>query len=125
MSDDTRDARWEQRFDTLEARFDTLETRFDALETRFDGLEARVQTIEVRMDRIERRMDKVEIRLEAVEDAIKLLAEAHAATQALIERRFQDIVDYVTMHTAPLDLLVREHSAIVRHHNLTMGSDHA
>jgi chromosome segregation ATPase len=117
--------RLELRVQALEVRMDRLEARVQALEVRMDRLEARVQALEIRMDRLENRMDKVEIRLEAVEDAVKLLAEAHAATQALIERRFQDIIDYIAMHTMPLELVVREHSAIVRHHNLTMGSDHA
>jgi hypothetical protein len=85
----------------------------------------RVQAVEVRMDRLESRMDKVEIRatqalierrfqLKAVEDAVKLVAEAHA-----------DIIDYIATHTMPVELVVREHSAVVRQHNLTMGSDHA
>jgi chromosome segregation ATPase len=117
--------RIEARFQALEVRMDRLETSVQALEVRMDRLETRVQALEGRMDRLENRMDKVEIRLEAVEDAVKLLAEAHASTRELIERRFQEVIDYIAMHTAPLDLLVREHSAIVRHHNLTMGSDRA
>ncbi|HWB30936.1 MAG TPA: hypothetical protein VG736_10560 [Vicinamibacterales bacterium] len=60
--------------------------------------------------------------LEEHGEHIRQLAEANAALQALIERRHQETLEHFDMRMIPIELAIREHSAVVRYHNLTSGS---
>ena len=70
------------------------------------------------MDAFEKRLDRLEIAVESMRDDIKLLAEAMATMQQTMERRFQEIYDYIHELAAPLTLIAQQHSAVIRHHNL-------
>lgn len=69
----------ETKLDSLIA---TVDQRFEAVDRRFDG--------------VERRLDRVEIAVEDIRDQVKLIAEGHAATQALIHRKFDEVVARLT-----------------------------
>jgi chromosome segregation ATPase len=125
--------RLELKFDRLEQKVDLLieaffafrdevRARFDALEERMDRVEDRLDALETRMTAVERRLDKVEVTLEEHGGHIRQLAEANAALQALIERRHQDAIEHFDMRMIPIELAIREHSAVVRYHNLTPGA---
>jgi chromosome segregation ATPase len=125
--------RLEQKFNRLEQKVDLLieaffafrdevRARFDALEERMDRVEDRLDSLEARMTAVERRLDKVEVTLEEHGEHIRQLAEANAALQALIERRHQDAIEHFDMRMIPIELAIREHSAVVRYHNLTPGA---
>jgi hypothetical protein len=66
----------------------------------------------------ERPSARLEIAVESLHDDIKLLAEAVATMHQAMDRRFQEMYDYIHELTAPLTLITQQHSAVIHHHNL-------
>jgi chromosome segregation ATPase len=102
--------------DEVRARFDALEERVERLELRMDAVEDRLDSLETGIASVERRLDKVEVTLEEHGGHIRQLAEANSALLALIERRHQETLEH-------FEFAIREHSAVVRYHNLTSGTE--
>ncbi len=109
------------------ARVNTTETKLDgliaAVDQQFEAVDRRFEAVDRRFDGVERRLDRVEIALEDIRDHVKLIAEGHAATQALIHRKFDEVVARFDRRVEPLERAVRQHSKVLEHHNLTAGSE--
>lgn len=102
-------ARVDQRFEAVDQRFEAIDRRFEAIDRRFEG--------------VERRLDRIEVAVEDIRDQVRHTAEGHAATQALIHRKFDEVVARIDRRVDPIELAVRHHSRVLEHHNLTAGSD--
>jgi len=75
-----------------------LQPKFDHIELRLDGIDSRLNGIEQRLDAVEQRLDAVEHRLDIVEGILK----NHDKKFVEIERRLDNIVEVVALHTTLL-----------------------
>lgn len=113
------------RVDSVEKKLDglieTVDQRFEAVDRRFEAVDRRLEAVDRRFDRVEGRLDRLEIVMEDIRDQVRLIAEGHAATQALIERKSDELMARLDLRVEPLERAVRHHSLVLEHHNLTAG----
>ena len=100
-----------------------LDRLIATVDQRFEAVDQRFETVDRRFDGVERRLDRIEVAVEDIRDQVKLIAEGHAATQALVNRKFEEVVARFDRRVEPLELVVRHDSRVIEHHNLTEGSD--
>ena len=95
----------------LDNRLSRVEVRLDGIDTRLDGIGTRLGGIDGRLDGLDSRLTKVEVTQESMRDDIKMLAEGHAATQAMMERGFADIKEHIDRRIDPLERALKAHLA--------------
>jgi hypothetical protein len=84
---------------------DGLETKVDVLQAIVGGLDTKIDHLHVQLDR---RLDNVEVRQEQMGDEIHLIAEAHAAVLAAIERDGEKTRTLLDRRLLPLEESVRQ-----------------
>ena len=104
----------------LHTEVGALHTEVGALQTDVGALQTSVHSLHTGQLRHEQRMARLEVLHEDSMDAIKQIAESHAATQILMQKGFADLREAIDRRLDPLEATVRDHSAILRHHNLTV-----
>ena len=104
----------------LQTEVGALHTEVGALQTDVGALQTSVHSLHTGQLRHEQRMARLEVLHEDSMDAIKQIAESHAATQILMQKGFADLREAIDRRLDPLEATVRDHSAILRHHNLTV-----
>jgi predicted nucleic acid-binding Zn-ribbon protein len=119
---DTIDDRLNRLAQKVDAGFAAASERFDANDREFEAIDRRFEAIDLRFDAVERRLDRLEVTVDDIRDQVGHIAEGHAATQALIHRKFDELVARFDRRVEPLELAVRHHSRVVENHRLTEGS---
>jgi hypothetical protein len=112
----------DEKLEQVAGQVGGLQGKVDVL-LRMDAVEDRLDSLETRMTSVERRLDKVEVTLEEHGGHIRQLAEATAALLAVIERRHHETLEHFDIRMIPIEFAIREHSAVVRYHNLTSGTE--
>ena len=111
MSDD--------RLAKIEAKLDSLATKED-LEHSEGRLGARMDTLASKEDLrnsiwpLEKRLDKLEVNQEQMKDDIKIIAEGHAATQALIHRKTDELREELGARVGLVERAVKTSNANLR-----------
>jgi len=103
------------RLEHIEATLDSLVTGQEELRAGQEELRAgqvvlsaRVDDLHKKQDGFERRLSRVEIVQEEMRDSIKLIAEAHGATQTAMARGFEMLKEYLDRRLDPLERAVQK-----------------